>query len=67
MDMLHAETNLRKPIEDLVLAKGSSALVFDSFLQVTTVTEVHDDAQLASFRLEHLNKSHDVRMVECLE
>ena len=44
VDMLHAQTELREPIENLIFRKGSVSLFFDLLADVTSVGIVHDDA-----------------------
>ena len=67
MDVLHPKTNLGEPIEDLTLRERSSSLLFDSVLQVTTISIVHDDAKFASFSLVDLNECYYVWMLQSFQ
>ena len=43
VNMLHSQTELRKPIEDLILSKRPVTLIFDLLTDVSSVGIVHDD------------------------
>ena len=67
MDMLHTQANLREPVQDLVFREGPTTLGFDPPLQVSTIAEVHYDAELAPFRFEHFDEGDDVWVIEGLQ
>ena len=64
VNVLHPEANLCEPVQDLIFRKGPAALGLDPPLQVTTVTEVHNDAQFASFGLEDLDEGDNIGVVK---
>lgn len=65
--MLHAEAHLSKPIQDLIFAKRPPSLLFDFLSNITAISIVHDDTELAFFSLEGLNKLDDVGMLHVLD
>ena len=67
MDMFHAQTYLREPVEYLRLGEWPAFLRLDPSLQVSTVTVVHDDAKLPSLRLEDFYKCHNVGMAKSFQ
>ena len=67
MHMLHAQTNLSKPIQNLGLRKVSPFLVLDSLGQITTIGIVHHDAEVTFFGFVGFAESHNVGMIEDLE
>ena len=64
VNVLHTQANLCKPVQDLIFRKGSAALGLDPPLQVATVTEVHNDAQFASFGLENFDKGDNIGVIK---
>lgn len=73
--MLHGEGDLREPVEELVLGHvvlaalpvDSLKALLDLALEVTIVSVVHHDAQLALLGLVHFAETHDVGVVEDFE
>ena len=66
VDMLHAKTYLREPVEYLVLREGPASLGLHATLQVTAITKVHNDAEFAALSFEDLDKGDNIGMTEGL-
>jgi hypothetical protein len=64
MHMLHAQTNLSEPIEDLSLCKVSTPLLLDQLRKIATIGKVHNDAQVSFFGFVHFAESDDVWVIE---
>ena len=67
MNMFHTQANLSEPVQNLILGERPASLRLDPSLQISTITEVHDDAEFASFRFENFDKSDDVWVVKGLQ
>jgi len=76
MYMLKSKTNLREPIEDMILTPVlQSATIlfsilifgFNSALKVSTVSEIHDDTQLALLCFVNLSESNNIGMLKYLQ
>lgn len=74
--MLQCKADLGKPIKHVVFTPVLqlsttfiSDLVFllNPSLQVTTISEVHNDAELSLFGLVHLAEAHNVGVVQHLQ
>ena len=66
VDMLHAKTYLGEPVEHLVFREGPASLGLHASLQVTAITEVHNDAEFAALGFEDLDKGDNIGMTEGL-
>ena len=64
VNVLHAETDLGEPIHNLWFRKVPTTLVRDEFGEVTTVCEIHDDAQVSFFGFVEFSESDNVWMVK---
>ena len=73
MNMLKRQTYLGEPVEHMVLTPvlqvaailvSLFVLILYTALEVSAVSEVHDDAELALFSFIHLSEPHDVGMIE---
>ena len=67
MNMLHPKTKLREHVEDVLLAKGTAALLLDFIAEVAPVGEVHDDAQLPFLSLKRLDEFDNIRVPKMLD
>lgn len=69
VDVLQGQANLQKPVQYFVLGEilSSSSALFNSFGQVSTLTEFHYDAQLPPFVDKTVLEWNNARMMELLE
>jgi len=65
--VLHAEADLREPVEELALGEVAPALVLDSLGQVAAVRVVHHDAEVALFGLVRFAEPHNTGVVANLQ
>lgn len=75
MNVFKSEANLRKPVQNFIfvkklqfsLGRSQFILVFDLCLQITSITIVHNNAELSFFCLVNFSETCDIRMVEDFE
>ena len=64
VNMLYSKTDLREPVKNLSFRKGSSSLIFNSSLDITSICILHHNMKSLLLCLVNLNESNDVWMVE---
>lgn len=67
MHVFQPETNLSKPVQDLIFCEMSSSLLLYQLLQITTISEIHHDTQVSLLCLVDLPERDDIRMIKYLE
>lgn len=67
MNMLHTQANLREPVQDLVFREGPTTLGLHTSLKISTIAEVHNDAELTSFSFKNFDESDNVWVIESLQ
>lgn len=66
VNMLKSQTNLGKPIQNLILWELLSILVLNYLSQVTSISILHDDAEFPLGRNVHISELDDVGMLQLL-
>ena len=64
MTVLHTQTHLRKPVQDLGLAEIAPSLLLQLARQVTAICIVHNDAQLTFLGFEYFNELDNIWMLQ---
>ena len=67
VDMLHAKTNLGKPVKNLRLRKVPSLLLLDGCSQISTICIVHHDTQVSFLGLIRFPEPDNIWMIEYLQ
>ena len=67
MDMLHAETQLRKPVQNLTFREWTTHLLFNFAREISAIRKVHYDAQLALLGFVNFDEFDDVWMLQDLK
>jgi hypothetical protein len=65
--VLQPEADLSEPVQDLVFTKMSVSLLFYQLLEISAVSEVHHDAEMALLSLVDFSECYYIRMVEYLQ
>lgn len=67
MYVFQPETNLSKPVQDLIFCEMSSSLLLYQLLQITAISEIHHDTQVSLLCLVDLPERDDIRMIKYFE
>lgn len=64
MNVFQSQANLRKPVKNLSFGEVLASLILNHFLQVPSISIVHNNAQLAFLGLVDFSEPNDIGVVE---
>ena len=67
VDMLHTKAHLSEPVQNLVLAEVTASLLFQFTREITSISVVHDDAELSFSCLKCLDEFNDIGVLQMLD
>ena len=66
MHVFDAKADLRKPVHNLAFTEVAPFLIRDKLSQISSISKVHHDTEMAFLRLVDLAECNDVWMVQYL-